>query len=127
MILNVVTTHCFSELNTNKGLTTMGYKTVSWTIKNPEVISVLEPHTGFNKHPQGYIRQCLYDAGVVSINATKMMPQTNFPTVELGQPIKISFYDNDHYQLKQRAEQCGLKIQQLLEFVLLNQPTFETT
>ena len=105
----------------------MGYKTVSWTIKNPEVISVLEPHTGFSKHPQGYIRQCLYDAGIVSKKATQMLPQNNFPQVNLGEPIKISFYEQDHYQLKQRAELCGLKIQQLLEFVLLSQPTFETT
>ena len=97
----------------------MGYKTVSWTIKNPEIISILQPHTGWNKHPQGYIRQCLYDAGIVSEKATKMMPQSNFPEVNLGEQIKISFYEQDHYQLKQKAEQCGLKIQQLLEEILL--------
>ena len=53
----------------------MAYKTVSWTIKNPEIISILQPYTGWNKHPQGYIRQCLYDAGIVSEKATKMLPQ----------------------------------------------------
>ena len=46
-------------------------------------------------------------------------PNTNFPEVNLGEQIKISFYEKDHANLKQRAELCGLKIQQLLEFVLL--------
>ena len=95
------------------------YKTISWTIKNEEIIQQLKPYCRYNSSPQEYIRQLLFDAGLVRENATKMMSQVNFPDVELGQAMKLSLYTEDHKMLKDAADYAGLKIQQLLEQVLL--------
>jgi hypothetical protein len=93
------------------------YKTVTWTIKNQDVLNYLNQFTGWNKHPQGEVRRLLFAAGFVRKNAVDMIPQTNFPRIE--NPFKLSLYVEDHTMLKAAADAAGLKIQQLLEQVIV--------
>ena len=99
----------------------MAYKTVSWTPKNQQVLSILSQYTGFNKYPQSFIRQCLADNGIIRVKATQMIPQNNFGSIDL--PLKISFYSEDHELLSAAAKEQGIKIQQLLEQVILSTST----
>jgi hypothetical protein len=46
-----------------------------------------------------------------------MIPQANFPRIE--NPFKLSLYVEDHTMLKAAADAAGLKIQQLLEQVIV--------
>ena len=97
------------------------YKTISWTIKNEDVIKLLKPYCGFGGlSPQEYVRSVLWDAGLVRVKATKMASQVNFPDVVLGEAFKLSLYTEDHKMLKDSAQEQGLKVQQLLEQTLLS-------
>ena len=93
------------------------YKTISWTIKNNDVLNILNEYTGFNKYPQEFIRQALYEAGIVRVNATKMNSQTNFGAVTT--PLKVSLYSEDAVLLREAATAAGLTVQKLLEQVVL--------
>jgi hypothetical protein len=99
----------------------MSYKTITWTIRNNDVLNILNEYTGWNKHPQEFIRKALYDAGIVRVNATKMISQTNFGAVTT--PLKVSLYSEDAVLLKEAATAAGLTIQKLLEQVVLTNTT----
>jgi hypothetical protein len=90
------------------------YKTVSYTPTDPDIIEELKKHTGFNKYPQTFIRDCLYKCNYVRVNATKMEAAMggNFGSFE--KTVKIRLYNEDHALLKARADELGCKIQLLI-------------
>ena len=97
----------------------MSYKTISWTIKDAAVIDVLQPHCNYGTSPQEYLRRVLADAGLVREKATRMVSQVNFPSVGMGEQLKLSLYSEDHAMLKAKAVESGITIQELIKQVLL--------
>jgi hypothetical protein len=97
----------------------MGYKTISWTIKNEDIKELLKQHCSYSESPQGYIRDLLHDAGLVSKRSTQMLQAENFPVVP--RTLKLSLYTSDWEQLKAAADKQNMKLQELLEMVLIEQ------
>lgn len=95
------------------------YKTISWTIKNQDIIDILEPHCRFNRSPQTYIRSVLVTEQVIRDKARMMVSQINFPSIALGEQLKLSLYSEDAVMLRQAAKDKGQKVQQYLEDLLL--------
>lgn len=99
-------------------MTKPNYKTITWTIKDQDIIDILQPFCVYSSSPQGHVRSVLADAGIIRDKAKQMVSQVNSPRVELGEPFKLSLYTEDHVMLKAKAEECGLSVQLLLAEVL---------
>ena len=118
------------------------YKSISVRIKDETLEEQLETHISYKlimpkgnvfynrtQNPQDVIRQLLADHGFIRKKGAEMNMGEKSDW-EPGKSIKVSFYREDADQFREKAEELGVKVQEVIttllrEFFQLNPPVLE--